>query len=264
MADYAHLLVDDSAEGVRTLTLDRPEKLNAVNGALASSLSSAVASATAEDAVRVVIITGAGRAFCAGLDLSEPPTLPSSTRVERLDPFAWVGTWVRSVVHCEKPVIAAVNGAAAGAGFGLALACDLRIVAASTRMTAGYVRRGLSPDAGVSYFLPRHVGLARASDILLTGRDVDAEEAARIGLATEVVADDAFVERVRAYAAQLATGAPIAHALTKRLLVRSLDTELDAALRDELVSIKQCFATRDVAEAIAAFREKRRAVFRGE
>ena len=264
MADYAHLLVDTSAEGVRTLTLDRPEKLNAVNGALASSLSSAVADAAAEDAVRVVIITGSGRAFCAGLDLSEPPALPSSTRVERLDPFAWVGTWVRSVVHCEKPVIAAVNGAAAGAGFGLALACDLRIVAASTRMTAGYVRRGLSPDAGVSYFLPRHVGLARASDILLTGRDVDAEEAARIGLATEVVADDAFVERVRAYAAQLATGAPIAHALTKRLLVRSLDTELDAALRDELVSIKQCFATRDVAEAITAFREKRRPVFRGE
>ena len=264
MADYAHLLVDTSADGVRTLTLDRPEKLNAVNGALASSLSSAVADAAAEDAVRVVIITGSGRAFCAGLDLSEPPTLPSSTRVERLDPFAWVGTWVRSVVHCEKPVIAAVNGAAAGAGFGLALACDLRIVAASTRMTAGYVRRGLSPDAGVSYFLPRHVGLARASDILLTGRDVDAEEAARIGLATEVVAGDAFVERVRAYAAQLATGAPIAHALTKRLLVRSLDTELDAALRDELVSIKQCFATRDVAEAITAFREKRRPVFRGE
>jgi 2-(1,2-epoxy-1,2-dihydrophenyl)acetyl-CoA isomerase len=264
MADYAHLLVDTSAEGVRTLTLDRPEKLNAVNGALASSLSSAVADAAAEDAVRVVIITGSGRAFCAGLDLSEPPTLPSATRVERLDPFAWVGTWVRSVVHCEKPVIAAVNGAAAGAGFGLALACDLRIVAASTRMTAGYVRRGLSPDAGVSYFLPRHVGLARASDILLTGRDVDAEEAARIGLATEVVADDAFVERARAYAAQLATGAPIAHALTKRLLVRSLDTELDVALRDELVSIKQCFATRDVAEAITAFREKRRPVFRGE
>ncbi len=264
MADYAHLLVDTSAEGVRTLTLDRPEKLNAVNGALASSLSSAVADAAAEDAVRVVVVTGAGRGFCAGLDLSEPPTLPSSTRVERLDPFAWVGTWVRNVVHCEKPVIAAVNGAAAGAGFGLALACDLRIIAASTRMTAGYVRRGLSPDAGVSYFLPRHVGLARASDILLTGRDVDAEEAARIGLATEIVADDAFVERVRAYAAQLATGAPIAHALTKRLLARSLDTELDAVLRDELVSIKQCFATRDVAEAIAAFREKRRPLFRGE
>lgn len=264
MADYAHLLIDTSEEGVRTLTLDRPEKLNAVNGALASSFSSAVADAAAEDAVRVVVITGSGRAFCAGLDLSEPPALPSSTRVERLDPYAWVGSWVRAVVNCEKPVIAAVNGAAAGAGFGLALACDLRFVAASARMTAGYVRRGLSPDAGVSHFLPRHVGLARASDLLLTGRDMDAEEAARIGLATEVVADDAFVDRVRTYAAQLATGAPIAHALTKRLLARSLDTELDVALRNELVSIKQCFATRDVAEAIAAFREKRSPLFRGE
>jgi 2-(1,2-epoxy-1,2-dihydrophenyl)acetyl-CoA isomerase len=131
-------------------------------------------------------------------------------------------------------------------------------------MTAGYARRGLSPDAGVSYFLPRHVGLARAADILLTGRDIDSEEAARIGLATEVVADDAFVDRVCVYATQLAKGAPIAHALTKRLLARSLDIELDAALRDELVSIKQCFTTRDVAEAIAAFREKRSPRFRGE
>ncbi|HEX7980265.1 MAG TPA: enoyl-CoA hydratase-related protein [Gemmatimonadaceae bacterium] len=264
MADYTHLLVETSEDGVRTLTLDRPDKLNAVNGALASSFSSAVADAAAEDSVRVVVITGSGRAFCSGLDLSEPPTLPSSTRAERLDPYAWVGTWVRSVVRCEKPVIAAVNGPAAGAGFGLALACDVRIVAASARMTAGYVRRGLSPDAGVSYFLPRHVGLARATDILLTGRDVEAEEAARIGLATEVVGDDVFADRVRAYAAQLATGAPIAHALTKRLLARSLDTELDVALRDELVSIKECFTTRDVAEAIAAFREKRRPLFRGE
>src|SRR4029453_16297537 len=101
---------------------------------------------------------------------------------------------------------------------GVPLACDLPIVAASARMTAGYVRRGLSPDAGVSYFLPRHVGLARAADILLTGRDVDAEEAARIGLATEIVADDAFVARVRAYAAQLATGAPIAPPPPKRVL----------------------------------------------
>jgi 2-(1,2-epoxy-1,2-dihydrophenyl)acetyl-CoA isomerase len=116
----------------------------------------------------------------------------------------------------------------------------------------------------VSYFLPRHVGLARAADILLTGRDIDSEEAARIGLATEVVADDAFVDRVCVYATQLAKGAPIAHALTKRLLARSLDIELDAALRDELVSIKQCFTTRDVAEAIAAFREKRSPRFRGE
>ena len=147
------------------------------------------------------------------------------------------------VVSCEKPVIAAVNGPAAGAGFGLALACDVRIVAASARMTAGYVRRGLSPDAGVSYFLPRHVGLARATDILLTGRDVDAAEAERIGSRRTSSRTTRFVDRVRELRARLATGAPIAQALTKRLLARSLDTALDAALRDELVHIKQCFAT---------------------
>jgi 2-(1,2-epoxy-1,2-dihydrophenyl)acetyl-CoA isomerase len=264
MADYPHLLIETSDDGVRTITLDRADKLNAVNGALAASLSSAVAHAAAEDAVRVVVITGAGRAFCAGLDLSEPPSLPTATRVDRLDPYAWVGTWVRTILECEKPVVAAVNGPAAGAGFGLALACDMRIVASSARMTAGYVRRGLSPDAGVSWLLPRHVGLARASDILLTGRDVDAAEAERIGLAALVVADAEFAERVREHASRLAAGPPVAQALTKRLLVRSLDTALDAALRDELVYIKQCFATADVAEAIAAFREKRRPSFRGD
>ena len=263
MADYQHLLVETSTDGVRTLTLDRPDKLNAVNGALAASLSAAVADAAAADGVRVVVISGAGRAFCAGLDLSEPPSLPTSTRAERLDPYAWVGTWVRTIVSCEKPVVAAVNGAAAGAGFGLALACDVRLVAASARMTAGYVRRGLSPDAGVSWMLPRQVGMARAADILLTGRDVDAAEAERIGLASRVIADTGFEDEVRRYAAQLAAGAPVAQSLTKRLLVRSLDTPLDAALRDELVYIKQCFTTDDVREAIAAFREKRPPSFRG-
>src|SRR5215203_94911 len=264
MPDYPHLLVETTADGVRTITLDRADKLNAVNGALAAALSSAVADAATEDAVRVVVITGAGRAFCAGLDLSEPPSLPTATRVDRLDPYAWVGTWVRTILSCEKPVVAAVNGPAAGAGFGLALACDVRIVASSARMTAGYVRRGLSPDAGVSWLLPRHVGLARASDILLTGRDLDAAEAERIGLAAHVVTDAEFADRVRALAAQLASGPPVAYALTKRLLVRTFDTPLDVALRDELVYIKQCFDTADVAEAISAFREKRRPSFRGE
>jgi Enoyl-CoA hydratase/carnithine racemase len=193
MPDYQHLRVSTTPDGVRTITLDRADKLNAVNAALAASLSDALHEAGRDDAARVVVITGAGRAFCAGLDISAPPEIPSATRAERLDPYAWVGRWVNGVVECEKPVIAAVNGAAAGAGFGLALACDLRVVAASAKMTAGYVRRGLSPDAGVSYFLPRHVGLGRAADILLTGRDVDAAEAERIGLATTVIADADFI-----------------------------------------------------------------------
>jgi 2-(1,2-epoxy-1,2-dihydrophenyl)acetyl-CoA isomerase len=263
MPDYQHLLIETTADGVRTITLDRPDRLNAVNGALAVSMGDALADAGADDAVRVVVITGNGRAFCAGLDLSQPPEIPSATRADRLDPYAWVGTWVQRVVHCEKPVIAAVNGPAAGAGFGLALACDIRLVASSAKLTAGYVRRGLSPDAGVSYFLPRHVGLARASDILLSGRDVDAAEALLIGLATMVIPDAEFPAAVSAYASRLALGPPIAQALTKRLLVQSFDRPLDATLRDELTQIKVCFATKDVGEAIKAFNEKRLPTFKG-
>lgn len=263
MPDYSHLRLRTS-DGVRTIMLDRAEKLNAVNGALAVALADALDDAARDDAVRVVVITGAGRAFCAGLDISAPPEIPTATLSERLDPFAWVGRWVQRVVACEKPVIAAINGPAAGAGFGLALACDVRLIAASATLTAGYVRRGLSPDAGVSYFLPRHVGLARAADILLTGRDVDSAEAERIGLVAAVVPDEGFVGAVSTYAARLAAGAPVAHALTKRLLVHSLDQALDAQLREELVHIKYCFTTSDVREAMTAFREKRRPTFRGE
>jgi len=263
MADYPHLRIETSG-GVRTITLDRAEKLNAVNGALAVALADALDDASREDAVRVVVITGAGRAFCAGLDISAPPEIPTATLAERLDPYAWVGRWVQRVVACEKPVIAAVNGPAAGAGFGLALACDVRLMSASATLTAGYVRRGLSPDAGVSYFLPRHVGLARAADILLTGRDVDAAEAERMGLVAVVTPDEGLATAVSAYAARLAAGAPVAQALTKRLLVHSLDQPLDTQLREELVHIKYCFTTADVREAMTAFREKRRPTFRGE
>jgi 2-(1,2-epoxy-1,2-dihydrophenyl)acetyl-CoA isomerase len=264
MPDYPHLRLENTDDGIRTITLDRAEKLNAVNGALADALVDALDAAAREDSVRVVVITGAGRAFCAGLDISAPPEIPSATLAERLDPYAWVGRWVQGVVACEKPVIAAVNGPAAGAGFGLALACDIRLMASSSTMTAGYVRRGLSPDAGVSWFLPRHVGLARAADILLTGRDVDSAEAERIGLAAMVAPDAGFADAVAGYARRLAAGAPVAHALTKRLLAHAFEQPLDAQLREELVHIKYSFTTADVREAMSAFREKRRPSFGGK
>ena len=262
MPDYPHLRIE-TTNGVRTITLDRAEKLNAVNSALAYALVGALDEAAHDDAVRVVVLTGDGRAFCAGLDISAPPEIPTATLAERLDAYAWVGRWVQGVINCEKPVIAAVNGPAAGAGFGLALACDIRLMASSATMTAGYVRRGLSPDAGVSWFLPRHVGLARAADILLTGRDVDAAEAERIGLAAMVAPDDRFAGAVAAYAGNLAAGAPVAQALTKRLLIHALEQPLDAQLREELVHIKYSFTTNDVREAMTAFREKRMPTFEG-
>ncbi len=264
MTEFAHLLIDTSAEGVRRITLNRPERLNAVNPRLADELPVAVQAASRDDAVRVVVITGAGRGFCAGLDLAEATDPAAGSRDERLDPYRWVGRWVQAITQCDKPVIAAVNGAAAGAGFGLALACDLRLISAGARCTAGYVRRGLSPDAGVTWFLPRLVGHARAMDIVLTGRDIASEEAERLGLATAVLADESFGADVEAYAARLAAGPPIALALTKRLMLSSASASLDTQLRDELTQIKSCFASADVREAMAAFREKRAPVFRGD
>ena len=260
---FDHLLVATTSSGVRTITLNRPERLNAVNPRLAEELPRAIDDAARDDAVRAVVITGAGRGFCAGLDLSEPPRLPDGDLRARLDPLAWVGRWVLATVRCEKPIIAAINGAAAGAGFGLALAADLRLIARGARVSAGYVRRGLSPDAGVSYLLPRLIGLARASDILLTGRDVDAEEALRSGLVAGVHDDVTFADDVARYAERLAAGPPIALALTKRLLASAFDASLEEQLRRELVAIKTCFASEDVAEAIRAFGEKRTPTFTG-
>lgn len=260
---FEHLLINTTTAGVRTITLNRPERLNAVNSRLADELPVAMAQAARDDAVRVVVITGAGRGFCAGLDLGERAQFDAAERAVRLDPYYWVGRWVQSITACEKPVIAAVNGAAAGAGFGLALACDFRVVSASATVTAGYVRRGLSPDAGVTWFLPRLIGHTRATDIILTGRDVRADEAERIGLATMVLADDAFTDGVQRYATQLAAGPPLALALSKRLLLASADATLDAQLREEFTHIKSCFASADVREAMAAFKEKRAPTFEG-
>ncbi len=261
--EFRHLIVETRADGVQTITLDRPERLNAVNPRLADEFPLALESAAREDSVRAVVITGAGRGFCAGLDLSEPVSLTDGPRADRIDPLYWVGKWVLALARCEKPVIAAVNGAAAGAGFGLALACDLRVVAQGARMTAGYVRRGLSPDAGVSWFLPRLLGHGRAAEILFTGRDIEADEAERIGLATRVVPDGEVLAAAQTLAAQLAAGPPIALALTKRLLFESASAPLEAHLRSELGHIKTCFASNDVREAMAAFMEKRAPVFRG-
>lgn len=258
---YQHLRIDTAA-GVRTITLDRPEKLNAVNPQLAAEFPRAMHEAAADDSVRVVVVTGAGRGFCAGLDLSEP-ALSGSSRHERLDPYRWVGAWVHAVTQCDKPVIAAINGVAAGAGFGLMLACDLRVMHTGATCTAGYVRRGLSPDAGVTWFLPRIVGQARAAEIILTGRDITATEALATGLVSQTWEADRFEAQVGHYAAQLAAGPPLALTLSKRLLLASAEASLDQQLREELTHIKSCFASADVREAMTAFREKRRPVFTG-
>lgn len=261
--DFRHLRVTNALH-VRTIMLDRPDVLNAVNPVLAEELPEALAAASADDEVRVVVLTGAGRAFCSGLDLTDPAGLRPRTRAERHDALAWVGRWVLAVTQCGKPVIAAVNGPAAGAGLGLALAADVRILSDQARLTTGYSRRGLSPDAGVSYFLPRLVGVGRAMELLFTGRDILPDEAERIGLATAVHPAMHFADRVASYAAALAAGPPVALALTKRLVHASLDSSLPAHLQAELAHIRTSLGTKDVTEAMAAFHEKRAPKFTGD
>jgi 2-(1,2-epoxy-1,2-dihydrophenyl)acetyl-CoA isomerase len=265
---YEHLQIATTPEGVRTITLNRPEKLNAVNIRLSEELPLAIDEASRDEAVRVIVITGAGRGFCAGLELT-PENLKAtrdgqkSTRHDRLDDLRWVGRWVLSVVNCDKPVIAAINGPAVGAGCGLTLAADIRLMSEAAIISAGYARIGLSPDAGVSYFLPRLVGLSRATELILTARDIKAAEAEKIGLVSLVFSAEGFNESVAVFAKQLASGPPIAHTLSKRLLANSFDVDLQTQLRREISGILQCFTTEDMAEAVRAFGEKRRPAFIG-
>lgn len=267
--EYQHILIDVTPGGVCTMTLNRPERLNAVNEQLSKELPLAIEDVSSRDEVRIVVITGAGRGFCAGLDLSKENLAQRSTRGEqsrkaRLDDLGWVGRQALGIANSDKPFIAALNGPAAGAGLGLALACDIRIMKAGAVVTTGYLRRGLSPDAGVSYFLPRLVGTSRATELILSARDIGSEEAERIGLVSRVFPAEGFEQAVAEYAAQLAAGAPIAMTLTKRLLATSTTSDLATQLKRELSYIAQCFQTEDVGEAMRAFQEKRPPNFKGK
>lgn len=259
-------IIIDTQSRIRTLTLNRPERLNAVNSELSSKLHHALIEASSDDEVRVIVITGKGRGFCAGLDLVDRSTkdLSRKTRHEQIDDMGWVGRQALSIVQCDKPVIAAINGIAAGAGFALTLACDMRFMSENARVTTGYIRRGLSPDAGLSYFLPRLVGQTRAVEMILTGRDIYPEEAEQVGLINGVFPDGEFHQRVMEFAKDLAEGPPIAMTLTKRLLTASPETDLTTMLKQELSLIKICFETEDVKEGILAFIEKRKPVFHGK
>lgn len=266
-AEYQHLLIETTPEGVRIVTLNRPEKLNAVNAVLEDELPAAINEASVDGSVRCVLLTGAGRGFCAGLELS-PDNIGrvrvASGREGTLDDLGWVGRWALALAECHVPVIAAINGPAAGAGFALALAADIRVVSEAATVTAGYARIGLSPDAGMSYFLPRLVGIGRATEMLLTARDIGAEEAVTSGIAAARFPAADFAASALAYATRIAQGPTCALALTKRLLLQTFDRDLKSQLRDEYASIKQCFSTADVPNAIQAFREKRKPVFEGK
>lgn len=246
---------------IATLTLNRPAALNALTVPVKVALLEALRSIAADRSVRAVILTGAGRAFCAGQDLAErddPAAAPLDVELrERYHPI------IRALRTMDQPVIAAVNGVAAGAGASLAFACDLRIAADGARFLLAFGRIGLVPDSGATWFLPRLVGHARATEIALLGDPLEAAAGLRLGVVSKVVPGEALLAEARAMAERLAAGAPDAIAATKRALERSWSVDLDAALDEEARLQGIAGNSADHAEGLAAFREKRPPRFTG-
>lgn len=259
-------LLYDVKNKIATLTLNRPERLNALGDTLRDDLHDAILKSAANPEVRVLVITGAGRGFCSGGDVKNMNERNQAgqaayTLNERVAPSR--DQTLLAMRDCPKPIIAAVNGAAAGAGANLALACDMRIAAATAKFTQAFVKRGLHPDWGGTYFLPRLVGTAKACELIFTGETIDAAEAYRLGIVNSVVAPEELMAKTYELAAKIAAGPPIAIRLARRAIYRNMDADLRVALEFETYSQNICRETEDAKEGITAFVEKRAPVFRG-
>ncbi len=254
-------------EQVAVVTLNRPDKLNAISSELHEEIMQVCRQLGEDDGVRVVIWTGAGRGFCSGVDLTAArPQGEHQPRSERIDEYGWVGRQAIEIYrNLNKPTIAAVNGVAAGAGMSLALACDMRVGSASSRFKTVFIERSLSPDSGMSFFLPRPVGASRAFDLVYTSRFVDADEAYRIGLLDRLVPAESLLDEAKELARQIAFWPPVAMQMSKRVMQRGMESDLEEQLKYETHGI--VFGRRaphDVEEAAASFREKRPPEFTGE
>jgi len=260
---YTTLLFNVS-ENVARITLNRPEAVNSINAAMAEDLMHAAIRCGEDPAIRAVVITGAGNIFCGGGDLksfaAQGDGLPSHFKEVTTHLHAAISRLTRM----EAPVVAAVNGSAAGAGMSLACACDIILAAESARFTMAYTRVGLAPDGSSTYFLPRMVGLKRALELVLTNRVLSAQEALDWGIVNRVVPDTELLTEAHRLAGQLATGALKALGVAKRLLHSGGTETLETQMEHESQAIANMGRTSDAREGITAFIEKRPARFRGQ
>jgi 2-(1,2-epoxy-1,2-dihydrophenyl)acetyl-CoA isomerase len=258
-------LLYEVKDGIATLTLNRPERLNALGGTLRQDLHDAVTRAGADPEVRVMVVTGAGKGFCSGGDVKAMGEAKAGQRerplLEKIAPGR--DRTLLAMREAPQPIIAAVNGAAAGAGMNLALGCDLRIASTNAKFTQAFVKRGLHPDWGGTYFLPRVVGMAKACEMIFTGEVIDAAEALRLGIVSQVVAPEELLPAAYDLARRIAAGPPVAIRLAKRSLYANEDLDLRGALQNETMAQNICFETEDATEGIRAFGEKRAPIFKG-
>ena len=256
--DYEDLLLEKK-DGIATITLNAPDKRNALTIGMRRSLLSVTEELARDDEVRVVVVTGAGRGFCAGADLSGRAGGGGTDELSRQQRLQFLGpTWgAEAFFKLEKPVIAAINGACVGAGFSLALSMDIRIASEAARFGAVFVLRGLTPDCGITYWLPRIVGTSKALELMFTGEIIGAAEAERIGIVSQVVPPDKLMEVAQELAAGIAQQAPLSVELTKKMVYRGMLDDIARQIELETYANRVCVQSEDSQEAIRAFLEKR-------
>ena len=260
---YEHLLVSES-DGIMTITLNRPEKLNSFIGHMRRDLAEALEHAGSERHIRVVILTGAGRAFCAGGDIEFMAELMERRDTEEFARILGAGRRViLAIRQMNKPVVAAVNGIAAGAGCNLALACDLRIASTDASFTQSFVKVGLNPDWGGTYFLPRLVTPNKACELFFLGETLKADEAARLNIVNQVVSPEELESATQELAQRLKAAPPISIAAAKQAVYMSEANDLEEMMRSETESQIRCFESDDGHEGVRAFLEKREPKFTG-
>lgn len=257
----------DVRDGIATLTLNRPERLNTISREMLMLLGQLLLRADADPAVRVVVLTGAGRAFCAGLDMTAATKgsgigsqNDNNTTVATLDLKTAPPT---ILFNMEKPTICALNGSAAGYGMDMALGCDIRIMADSAKFAAAFVKRGVVPESGGTWFLPRMIGWAKAAELIFTGRTLSARESLDMGLANEVVATGDVMSRANAVAAEIAGNAPLAVQAAKRMMRSGLSESFGDHVHHVFLQLLPLFRSEDFREGMASFLEKRPPSFKG-